>query len=77
MSDAAQQGDEADEAFGGMVASMDMPPHARVVPVGRGHRFAADMERPVSSPRDQVVDVVPPWGSETTVKAGRFDDESL
>jgi hypothetical protein len=29
MSGAAQQGDEADEAFGGMVASMDMPPHAR------------------------------------------------
>jgi hypothetical protein len=24
-----------------------------------------------------VVDVSPPWGSETTVKAGRFDDESL
>ena len=23
------------------------------------------------------VDVCPPWGSETTVKAGRFDDESL
>jgi hypothetical protein len=39
---------------------------------------AADMERPVSSPRDQVVAVVvPPWGSETTVKVGRFDDESL
>jgi hypothetical protein len=43
---------------------------------GRGGGVAADMERPVSSPRDQVVDVVPPWGSETTVKAGRFDDES-
>ena len=27
--DAAEQGDEADEAFGGMVARMDMPPHAR------------------------------------------------
>jgi hypothetical protein len=26
---AAEQGDEADEAFGGMVAGMDMPPHAR------------------------------------------------
>ena len=26
---AVEQGDEADEAFGGMVASMDMPPHAR------------------------------------------------
>jgi hypothetical protein len=44
---------------------------------GKLRSFAADMERPVSSPRDQVVDVVPPWGSETTVKAGRFDDESL
>jgi hypothetical protein len=42
-----------------------------------GWSFAADMERPVSSPRDQFVDVVSPWGSETTVKAGRFDDESL
>jgi len=39
--DAAEQGDEADEAFGGMVALMDMPPHARAVPTGRGHRFAA------------------------------------
>jgi hypothetical protein len=38
---AAEQGDEADEAFGGMVARMDMPPHARAVTVGRGHRFAA------------------------------------
>jgi hypothetical protein len=27
--DAAEQGDEADEAFGGMVARMNMPPHAR------------------------------------------------
>ncbi len=44
---------------------------------GQLRSFAADMERPVSSPRDQVVDVVPPWGSETTVKAGGFDDESL
>ena len=26
---AVEQGDEADEAFGGMVARMDMPPHAR------------------------------------------------
>jgi len=25
----------------GMVASMDMPPHARAGQVGRGHRFAA------------------------------------
>ena len=39
---AAQQGDAADEAFGGMVARMDMPPHARAVSIGRGHRFAAD-----------------------------------
>ena len=39
---AAEQGDEADEAFGGMVARMDMPPHARAVSFGRGHRFAAD-----------------------------------
>jgi hypothetical protein len=38
---AAQQGDEADEAFGGMVARMDMPPHARAGLDGRGHRFAA------------------------------------
>src|SRR5512133_1752847 len=39
---AAEQGDEADEAFGGMVASMDMPPHARAGQRhGRGHRFAA------------------------------------
>jgi hypothetical protein len=57
---------------------MDMPRSARAGRNGRGHRFAADMERPVSSPRDQVVAVVvPPWGSETTVKVGRFDDESL
>ena len=39
--DAAEQGDEADEAFGGMVARMDMPPHARDCQHGRGHRFAA------------------------------------
>jgi hypothetical protein len=51
--------------------------HARAGKDGRGHRFAADMERPVSSPRDQFVVVGPPWGSETTVKAGRFDDESF
>jgi hypothetical protein len=38
---AAEQGDEADEAFGGMGARMDMPPHARAVSVARGHRFAA------------------------------------
>jgi hypothetical protein len=36
-----EQGDEADEAFGGMVARMDMPPHARAARDGRGHRFAA------------------------------------
>jgi hypothetical protein len=41
MKRATEQGDEADEAFGGMVARMDMPPHARAVAVGRGHRFAA------------------------------------
>ena len=44
---------------------------------GELRSFAADMERPVSSPRDQFVVVGPPWGSETTVKAGRFDDESF
>jgi hypothetical protein len=38
---AAEQGDEADEAFGGMVSRMDMPPHARADSFGRGHRFAA------------------------------------
>ena len=38
---AVEQGDEADEAFGGMVARMDMPPHARAGQIGRGHRFAA------------------------------------
>ncbi len=32
-----------------MVARMDMPPHARAGRIGRGHRFAADMERPLSS----------------------------
>jgi hypothetical protein len=39
--DAAQQGDEANEAFGGMVARMGMPPHARAAAAARGHRFAA------------------------------------
>ena len=29
MNRGVEQGDEADEAFGGMVARMDMPPHAR------------------------------------------------
>src|SRR5207247_10424175 len=38
---AAEQGDEADEAFGGMVARMDMPLHARAGQIERGHRFAA------------------------------------
>src|SRR5512143_4341006 len=37
---ATEQGDEADEAFCGMVARIDMPPHARAGQVGRGHRFA-------------------------------------
>ena len=32
---------EADEAFGGIVAGMDMPPHARAGQIKRGHRFAA------------------------------------
>jgi hypothetical protein len=41
MRGAVEQGDEADEAFGGMVARMDMPPHARAGRDGRGHRFAA------------------------------------
>jgi hypothetical protein len=41
VDDAVEQGDEADEAFGGMVARMDMPPHARAARNGRGHRFAA------------------------------------
>jgi hypothetical protein len=31
---AAEQGDGADEALGGIVARMDMPPHARAVSVG-------------------------------------------
>jgi hypothetical protein len=38
---AAQQADEADEASGGTVARMEVPPHARADRVGRGHRFAA------------------------------------
>ena len=38
---AAEQADEADEAFGGTVASTKVPPHARAGQVGRGHRFAA------------------------------------
>ena len=39
--DAVEQADEADEAFGGMVARMEMPPHARAGEIGRGHCFAA------------------------------------
>jgi hypothetical protein len=66
-----------------------MPPHARAGPVERGHRFAADMERPLSSlsmlgrfrfvTHQSAVGVYgdPPGGSESAVKAGRFDDESL
>src|SRR5512143_221835 len=44
---AAEQGDEADEAFGGTNpraasgARPEVPPHARAGRVGRGHRFAA------------------------------------
>ena len=36
---AVEQADEADEAFGGTVARMEVPPHARAGRVGRGHRF--------------------------------------
>jgi len=38
---AAQQADEADEAFAGTVPRMEVPAHARAGQVGRGHRFAA------------------------------------
>ena len=44
---AVEQGDEADEAFGGTNpraasgARPQVPPHARAVSIGRGHRFAA------------------------------------
>jgi hypothetical protein len=38
---AAQQADEADEAFAGTVPRMEVPAHARAGWVGRGHRFAA------------------------------------
>ena len=41
MSGLPNRGYKADEAFGGMVARMDMPPHAGAVSIGRGHRFAA------------------------------------
>ena len=46
-SGAAQQGDEADEAFGGTNpraasgAQPEVPPNARAGQNGRGHRFAA------------------------------------
>ena len=46
-SGASEQGDEADEAFGGTnvrtasVTRTEVPPHARAVSFGRGHRFAA------------------------------------
>jgi hypothetical protein len=40
--EAVEQGDAADEAFGGTVARIEVPPHARAVPFLRGHRFAAD-----------------------------------
>src|SRR5512142_2194226 len=45
--EAAEQGDEADEAFGGTNpraasgARPEVPPNARAVSIGRGHRFAA------------------------------------
>jgi hypothetical protein len=39
----SNKGMEADEAFGGMEARIDMPPHARAGErYGRAHRFAAD-----------------------------------
>jgi hypothetical protein len=38
---AVEQAHEADEAFGGTVARMEVPPHARAGLDGRGHRFAA------------------------------------
>lgn len=52
-----QQGDEADEAFGGTVPRMEAPPHARAVSFGRGHRLAA---YPRCSP-DQRGAVVLDW----------------
>jgi len=45
--EAVEQGDEADEAFGGTSpraasgARPEAPPNARAGPDGRGHRFAA------------------------------------
>jgi hypothetical protein len=39
VSGAVEEGEEADEAFAGMVARMDMPPHARAVSIGRGQRI--------------------------------------
>jgi hypothetical protein len=41
---AVEQADEADEALGGTVAGSEVPPRARAVPHGRGHRFAADLQ---------------------------------
>jgi hypothetical protein len=38
---AAEQADEADEAFAGTVPRTEVPAHARAGQVGRGHRFAA------------------------------------
>jgi hypothetical protein len=52
---AAEQADEADEAFGGTLARMEVPPHARAVWDGRGHRFAAHMEGPPVKPYQRVV----------------------
>lgn len=43
---AAEQAHEADEALGGTVARMEVPPHARAGANGRGHRFAAYARRP-------------------------------
>jgi hypothetical protein len=41
MSEAAEQADEADEAFAGTVPRTEVPAHARAGQDGRGHRFAA------------------------------------
>jgi hypothetical protein len=47
MNEAVEQGDEADEAFGGTNpraasgARPEVPPNARAGWIGRGHRFAA------------------------------------
>jgi hypothetical protein len=39
---ATEQADAADEALGGTMARTEVPPRARAVAHGRGHRFAAD-----------------------------------